>query len=227
MPSLLLEKIDFNYGDTFRLEEIDLSIPEGSFLALIGPNGSGKTTLLQLMSGLLEPRSGRIALDGRPLDQLSRSQLARQMAVISSEQHFEFPFPVAEVVAMGRFPYLGRFEKLTPGDREIIDEALEWTQTLHLRDRPISQLSSGERQRVLIARAVAQKPSILMLDEPNVHLDLNHQIAIFRLLRRLNQESSVTVVVVLHDLTAAAVFCQSGSNRFFQNCINDFGLLFI
>ena len=209
MPSLLLEKIAFNYGDTFRLEEIDLSIPEGSFLALIGPNGSGKTTLLQLMSGLLDPRSGRIALDGQPLDQLSRSQLARQMAVISSEQHFEFPFPVAEVVTMGRFPYLGRFEKLTRGDREIVDEALEWTQTLHLRDRPISQLSSGERQRVLIARAVAQKPSILMLDEPNVHLDLNHQIAIFRLLRRLNQEFSVTVVVVLHDLTAAAVFCQT------------------
>ncbi len=88
MPSLLLEKIEFHYGDTFRLEEIDLSIPEGSFLALIGPNGSGKTTLLQLMSGLLDPRSGRIALDGRPLDQLSPSQLARQMAVISSEQHF-------------------------------------------------------------------------------------------------------------------------------------------
>jgi len=209
MPSLLLKKVGFDYGDTFMLEDINLSIPEGSFLALIGPNGSGKTTLLQLMSGLLEPRSGQIALDGRPLDQLSRSQLARQMAVISSEQHFEFPFPVAEVVTMGRFPYLGRFEQLTRSDREIVDEALKWTKTLHLRDRPISQLSSGERQRVLIARAVAQKPSILMLDEPNVHLDLNHQIAIFRLLRRLNQESSVTVVVVLHDLTAAAVFCRT------------------
>jgi len=209
MPSLLLKKVGFDYGDTFKLEDINLSIPEGSFLALIGPNGSGKTTLLQLMSGLLEPKSGQIALDGRPLDQLSRSQLARQMAVISSEQHFEFPFPVAEVVTMGRFPYLGRFEQLTRSDREIVDEALKWTKTLHLRDRPISQLSSGERQRVLIARAVAQKPSILMLDEPNVHLDLNHQIAIFRLLRRLNQESSVTVVVVLHDLTAAAVFCRT------------------
>ena len=209
MPSLRLEKIHFDYGDAFELEVIDLSIPEGSFLALIGPNGSGKTTLLQLMSGLFNPQAGQIVLDDQPLNQLSRPELAQQMAVISSQQHFEFPFPVAEVVAMGRFPYLGRFEKLTPGDREIIDEALAWTQTLHLRDRPISQLSSGERQRVLIARAVAQKPSILMLDEPNVHLDLNHQIAIFRLLRRLNQKSSVTVVVVLHDLTAAAVFCQT------------------
>jgi iron complex transport system ATP-binding protein len=209
MPSLRLEKIHFDYGDTFKLEAIDLSIPEGSFLALIGPNGSGKTTLLQLMSGLFNPQAGQIALDDQPLNQLSRPELARQMAVISSQQHFEFPFPVAEVVTMGRFPYLGRFEKLTRRDREIVDEALEWTQTLHLRDRPISQLSSGERQRVLIARAVAQKPSILMLDEPNVHLDLNHQIAIFRLLQRLNQDSSVTIVVVLHDLTAAAVFCRT------------------
>ena len=209
MPSLLLEKIAFDYGDTFKLKGIDLLIPSGSFLALIGPNGSGKTTLMQLMSGLLAPKTGGIALDDQPLNQLSRRELARQMAVISSEQHFEFPFPVAEVVTMGRFPYLGRFEKVTRSDREIVDEALEWTQTLHLRNRPISQLSSGERQRVLIARAVAQKPSILMLDEPNVHLDLNHQIAIFRLLRRLNQDSGVTVVVVLHDLTAAAVFCQT------------------
>ncbi len=209
MPSLLLEKIVFDYGETFKLKEVDLSIPSGSFLALIGPNGSGKTTLMQLMSGLLAPKTGSVDLDGQPLHQLSRRELARQMAVISSEQHFEFPFPVAEVVTMGRFPYLGRFEKLAPSDREIVDEALERTQTLHLKNRPISQLSSGERQRVLIARAVAQKPSILMLDEPNVHLDLNHQIAIFRLLRRLNQDSGVTVVVVLHDLTAAAVFCRT------------------
>ena len=209
MPSLRLEQINFDYGATFSLRDIDLSIPQGSFLALIGPNGSGKTTLMQLMSGLLAPKAGQIALDDQPLAQLSRQELARQIAVISSEQHFEFPFPVAEVVTMGRFPYLGRFEKLNRSDREIVDEALEWTQTLHLRDRPISQLSSGERQRVLIARAVAQKPSILMLDEPNVHLDLNHQISIFRLLRRLNQDFSVTVVVVLHDLTAAAVFCQT------------------
>lgn len=209
MPSLLLERIVFDYGATFSLKDINLSIPHGSFLALIGPNGSGKTTLMQIMSGLLTPKAGEITLDDQPLNQLSRRELARQIAVISSEQHFEFPFPVAEVVTMGRFPYLGRFEKLTRRDREIVDEALDWTQTHHLRDRPISQLSSGERQRVLIARAVAQKPAILMLDEPNVHLDLNHQIAIFRLLRRLNQDFSVTVVVVLHDLTAAAVFCQT------------------
>ncbi|MEE8348505.1 MAG: ABC transporter ATP-binding protein [Acidobacteriota bacterium] len=208
MPSLLLEKLAFDHGDTFKLNGVDLSIPEGSFLALIGPNGSGKTTLLQLMSGLLTPRAGRILLDGQPLNQFNRRHLARQMAVISSEQHFEFPFPVAEVVTMGRFPYLDRFGKLSRRDREIIDDAMEWTQTSHLRDRPISQLSSGERQRVLIARAVAQQPAILMLDEPNVHLDLNHQISIFRLLRRLNQDSSVTIVIVLHDLTAAAVFCQ-------------------
>ncbi|MEE2821457.1 MAG: ABC transporter ATP-binding protein, partial [Acidobacteriota bacterium] len=119
---------------------------------------------------------------------------------------FEFPFSVEQVVTMGRFPYLERFKKLAQNDQEIVDEALAWTQTIHLRDRLISQLSSGERQRVLIARAVAQKPSILMLDEPNAHLDLKHQIEIFRLLQRINKDSSVTVVTILHDLTATAVF---------------------
>lgn len=206
MPSLLLEKVTFDHDNNFTLKDIDLSIPDGSFLALIGPNGSGKTTLMQLMSGLLIPRTGQITLDEHPLNQFNRRELARQIAVIPSEQHFEFPFSVEQVVTMGRFPYLERFKKLAQHDQEIVDEALAWTQTIHLRDRLISQLSSGERQRVLIARAVAQKPSILMLDEPNAHLDLKHQIEIFRLLQRINKDSSVTVVTILHDLTATAVF---------------------
>ena len=209
MPSLALKEVAFDYHSTFALRDIDLMIPDGSFLALIGPNGSGKTTLLQLMSGLLQPKRGQVQLDGQPLSRLTRRQLAREMAVISSEQYYQFPFPAVEIVAMGRFPHLGRLQKLTSRDWEIVEEALQWTQTWHLRDRPISQLSSGERQRVLMARAVAQKPSILMLDEPNVHLDINHQIAIFRLLGRLNEDHSMTIVVVLHDLTAAAVFCQT------------------
>ena len=209
MSTLVLEQVTFQYDGAFALQDIDLSLPERSFLALIGPNGSGKTTLLQLMSGLLQAKSGRIILKNQPLRSFARRELARQIAVISSDQYFAFPFPVAEIVAMGRFPYLGRLQKLTSRDWQIVEEALHKTEIEHLKDRPISQLSSGERQRVLLARAVAQRPAILMLDEPNTHLDIHYQIAIFRLLQRLNREHAMTVVVVLHDLTAASAFCRT------------------
>ena len=209
MASLLLKQVGFHYQDGFSLQDIDLMLPEKSFLALIGPNGSGKTTLLHLMSGLLQPERGQISLENQPLKTFTRRELARRIAVISSLQYFEFPFPVVDVVAMGRYPYLGRLQKLSGRDGQIVEKALHSTEIWHLKDRPISQLSSGERQRVLLARAVAQRPSILMLDEPNTHLDIHHQIAIFRLLQSLNEEHSMTVVVVLHDLTAASAFCQT------------------
>ncbi len=209
MSTLLLQQVAFHYEGGFALQDIDLSLPEKSFLALIGPNGSGKTTLLQLMSGLLQAKSGRVCLQDQPLNTLTRRELARQIAVIASDQYFAFPFPVAEIVAMGRFPYLGRLQKLTHQDWQIVEESLQRTEIEHLRDRPVSQLSSGERQRVLLARAIAQSPSILMLDEPNTHLDIHHQISIFRLLQHLNQKNSMSVVVVLHDLTAASAFCRT------------------
>ena len=186
MSTLLLEQVSFHYQGGFALQDIDLSLPEKSFLALIGPNGSGKTTLLQLLSGLLQAKSGQIRLQDRPLNTLRRRELARQIAVIASDQYFAFPFPVAEIVAMGRFPYLGRLQKLTDRDLQIVEEALQRT-----------------------ARAIAQSPAILMLDEPNTHLDIHHQIGVFRLLQHLNQEHSMTVVVVLHDLTAASTFCRT------------------
>lgn len=209
MSSLEAKQVSFRYPTGFALQDIDLVVPDRSFLALIGPNGSGKTTLLRLLSHALKPDSGALYLDGKPLSEFNPRALARQLAVISSEQFFEFPFSVADVVAMGRFPYLGRFERLSNRDRQIIERALDLTCTADFRERPVSQLSSGERQRVFIARAIAQQPSILMLDEPNAHLDINHQIGIFRLLQSLNQEQGLTVVLVLHDLTAAAAFCRT------------------
>ncbi|HEV8131009.1 MAG TPA: ABC transporter ATP-binding protein [Acidobacteriota bacterium] len=209
MPALWIKGVSFSYPAGFALGDINLEIPEQSFLALIGPNGSGKSTLLRLMSGLLRPDCGEIYLDDRSVGEIGRRELAGQVAVISSEQFFEFPFPVAEIVAMGRFPHLGNFQKMTDQDWKAVEEALRMTNTEHLRTRPISQLSSGERQRVLIARAIAQQPSILMLDEPNAHLDINHEIGIFHLLQFLNREHGMTVIVVLHDLTAAAAFCRS------------------
>ncbi len=209
MSTLQLQQVTFHYQDGFALRDIDLSLPERSFLALIGPNGSGKTTLLQLMSGLLQAKSGQITLKNHPLRTFTRRELARQMAVISSDQYCAFPFPVSEIVAMGRFPHLGRLQRLTHRDWQIVEEALQRTEIVHLKNRLISQLSSGQRQRVLLARAVAQRPAILMLDEPNTHLDIHHQISIFRLLQHLNEKNSMSVVVVLHDLTAASAFCRT------------------
>jgi iron complex transport system ATP-binding protein len=128
--------------------------------------------------------------------------------VISSEQFFEFPYPVSEIVAMGRYPYLKRLQQMSQKDFQIIDEALRLTDVRHLHNRPISHLSSGERQRVFIARAIAQQPKVLILDEPNAHLDIHHQIAIFELLRSLNREHEMTIVAVLHDLTSAAAYSE-------------------
>ncbi|MCI0421291.1 MAG: ABC transporter ATP-binding protein [Acidobacteria bacterium] len=208
-PAIFLEQIRFSYRSQLVLQDVSLEIPRQSFLALIGPNGGGKTTLLRLMSKVLRPLQGSILLEGQPIEGFTARELALKLAVISSEQHFEFPFSVADVVAMGRFPHLNRLERMSARDWQSVDDAMERTSVSHFRDRPISQLSSGEKQRVLIARAIAQEPSILMLDEPNAHLDINHQITIFNLLRALNRQHQMTVVVVLHDLSAAAAFCET------------------
>jgi cobalamin transport system ATP-binding protein len=208
-PAISLEQLGFSYGTQAVLQDINLEIQHQSLLALIGPNGGGKTTLLRVMSKTLKPQRGRVEVAGQQLSSFNARKLAQKLAVISSEQHFEFPFSVADVVAMGRFPHLNRLERMSDRDWKIVDEAMERTCVLEFRNRSISQLSSGEKQRVLIARAVAQQPSILMLDEPNAHLDINHQIAIFSLLRALNRQHQMTVIVVLHDLSAAAAYCET------------------
>lgn len=206
MSAFRLEELTYRISADFTLGPLTLELPTGSLTALIGPNGSGKTTLVRLMTGLLKSRQGAVLLDGSPLDDFSVKDRARKIAVIASEQFFEFPFTVEEIVSMGRYPHRRRFQRLTKEDRKIIRESMEMTQTEQLRERIISELSSGERQRVFIARAIAQQPAILVLDEPSAHLDINHQIAIFRLLQDLNRRHGVTVVVVIHDLTAAATF---------------------
>ena len=207
--TISIDRVSFSYNSRPILQDISLQIKWQSILGLIGPNGSGKTTLLRLVSRVLQPQQGQILIEGQPLKDLRAAEIAKKMAVISSEQSFEFPFSVADIVAMGRFPHLSRLQKLTEKDRDIIEHSMKMTAVFHLKDRLISKLSSGERQRVLIARAVTQQPAILLLDEPNSHLDINHQLAIFHLLHQLNRERQLTIVVVLHDLTAAAAFCHS------------------
>ncbi len=209
MSLLRLHQVGFSYPSGFRIEGIEFEVPTTSFFSLLGPNGSGKSTLIKLISRLSKPHAGWIEFDGTPLARYRPRELARKMAVIPSENHFEFPFRVSEVAAMGRFPYLGRMQRMSLQDRQIVERALRMAQAEELGDRPISELSSGERQRVLIARALAQEPRLLVLDEPNTHLDIKHQIEVFRLLARLTREEELTVLVVLHDLTMAAVFSET------------------
>jgi len=186
---------------------VSLSVIEGGLVGIIGPNGSGKTTLLRLLAGLLRPSSGRVTLVGRGLHSFSRRELARRIAVVPQETRLAFDFTVQEIVLMGRFPHLGPFEMEGRDDVAIAREALRSTGTLDLADRPFATLSGGEKQRVIIAGALAQAASVMLLDEPTAALDPGYQLEIAALLRRLNAERRVTMVVATHDLNLAAALC--------------------
>jgi iron complex transport system ATP-binding protein len=192
------------------LRGVDLDVPEGAFLGIVGPNGAGKSTLLALLSGVLSPGSGEVRLDGRPLDQWKRRDVAKRIAVVPQSEPTAFPFRVSDIVLMGRTPHLhGLLATETDEDRAIATRALEAVGVADLLCRPMTQLSGGERQMVLAARALAQEPGILLLDEPTASLDLAHQQSLFRLLVRRNTGQRLTVVVVTHDLNLAALYCRT------------------
>jgi iron complex transport system ATP-binding protein len=189
------------------LNDASMIVPRGAIVGLLGPNGSGKTTLLRLLAGTLTPSSGDIRLDGAPLSALSRRQIARRIAVVPQETHAAFDFSAIEIVLMGRYPHLGAFELEGIDDLAIAREALAATGTAALETRRFTALSGGEKQRVVIAGALAQRPDILLLDEPTASLDLGFQLEIASLLADLNRTRGVTMVVSTHDLNLAATLC--------------------
>lgn len=188
------------------LEGLDLAFPPGSFCGIVGPNGSGKSTLLKALAGVLRPSAGEVLLGGVPLAHLTPAALARKVAVVAQDQPADFDFSALDVVLMGRFPHLGRFQWEGPKDAALAREALALVRAEELADRPYRFLSGGERQRVTLARALCQQPEVLLLDEPTSHLDLGHQAEVFNLLESLNQQG-LTVIAVLHDLNLAARYC--------------------
>ena len=204
--ALHAEDVRFAYGGTPALCGVTLGVAGGEFLALAGPNGAGKTTLLHVMTGYLSPQSGAVTLDGRDLRRMRRREVAAGVAVVPQRAETPFGFGVLEMVLMGRQPYLGLAAFDTPGDVEIALAALDRVGADHLRGKRFDELSGGEQQLVLVARALAQQSPVLVLDEPVTFLDLRHQFEVMELLAGLAAEGRA-VLATFHDLNHAARWC--------------------
>lgn len=227
---MLLQAADLRFGygrargERLVIEGVSIDVPAGSLMGILGPNGSGKTTLLRLLSGTLRPQSGEVRIEGVDLRSFSRSALARRLAVVPQETELAFEYSVLEIVLMGRYPHLGAFEIEGPDDLASALAALDATGVRGLADRPFHALSGGEKQRVIIASALAQLddsaggrtttggpraglPALLLLDEPTASLDLRYQLEVASLLTRLSATRGITIVLTTHDLRFAASVC--------------------
>jgi iron complex transport system ATP-binding protein len=193
-------------GERRVLDGADLELRAGELVALLGANGSGKTTLVRVLAGTLVPTAGTVELFGRPLADWARGDLARSVTVLPQTLELPGGFRVAEIVAMGRIPHARSWFATSSDDAAAVSRALADADLLELADRPVGELSGGERQRVLVAMALAQEPRLLLLDEPTLHLDVAHQLALVELLDRLRRARGVAVLAVLHDMNLAAAF---------------------
>lgn len=205
----MLEIINLTCGYDTKviLQDINFKVKSGEFIGIIGPNGSGKTTLLRSITKVLRPRKGKIILGGENIGQLGFRELAKKVAVVSQNLEASY-MTVEEFVLLGRTPWYKKFQFLeTKQDEEVARKYMILTDTLRLKNELIGEISGGERQLALIARALAQEPKLLLLDEPTAHLDIAHQVGILDLVRRLNREFGLTVIVVLHDLNLAGEYC--------------------
>ncbi|MCK9595501.1 MAG: ABC transporter ATP-binding protein [Candidatus Omnitrophica bacterium] len=208
MDALLrIDNVSAGYHHEEVIKSVSLEARPGDFLGLIGPNGSGKTTLLRLATRVLTPAKGEIYFKGRNIFQMDLKEFCRNVAFVSQDIPTDFSFSVLEMVLMGRIPHLKRLQFETKKDIKIAEAALEITDTRGLKQKSIDELSAGERQRVVIARALAQEPVLLFLDEPTSHLDIGHQIQAMDLLKKLNRNNNLTIVMVLHDLNLASAYC--------------------
>ncbi|NWH05305.1 ABC transporter ATP-binding protein [Desulfobacter latus] len=204
-----LKDICFSYENRVIFSGISLEMETGGFHGVLGPNGSGKTTLLDLLTGHLKPENGNILLDGRRLDGFDAGELAKKCALVPQDFRVNFPFTVAQVVMMGRYPHLGRFSAPGAKDRELVAQAMAATGISDFSGRHVTELSGGERQRVVFARALAQDAACLILDEATSNLDIGHTLALMTLAADRVKNNGLTVISVMQDLNLAARFCRS------------------
>lgn len=201
---LLTKNVSFDHSLSFQLKEVDLHIKEGEIVSLIGPNGSGKSTLLRLISRLLSPKRGEVILDGKSIRLMKSQEVAKKLAMLPQMQDHQLDLTVRELVEFGRMPHQKRYSKLTKEDENIVQWAMDVTKIYNYQNRMLQSLSGGERQRAWIAMAIAQRPKVLLLDEPTTYLDISHQLEVMELVKELNAHFSMTIVMVLHDINQAA-----------------------
>ena len=204
--SLDTTDLEFSYDGHCVLKDVNLQLRQGEVLVLIGPNGAGKSTLIKLAAGLLPPNSGSVKLFGRPPLDWRKRDLAQKLALVSQNAYLPPTYTVWESTLLGRTPYLGFLGMARDHDQQVTRRSLECVGIAHLADRLVGEISGGERQRVVLARAFTQEPSCLLLDEPTTHLDMHHQVAILTLVRGLAKQEGTAVLIVLHDLNLASTF---------------------
>jgi iron complex transport system ATP-binding protein len=203
-----IKNLHFQYPTSAPLfKGLSIKIKEKEWFGIIGPNGSGKTTLLKIMAGLLMPQKGTVLLFNNNIFSLTPKERAKIIGYFPQENFFIFDFTVKEIVLMGRNPYRKRFSFITKKDMEIVERAMELTGTIEFKDKKINELSTGEKQRVILARILAQEPQVLLLDEFTTHLDIAYQIELINLLKRLREAKNLTIVFLTHDLNLASLTC--------------------
>jgi iron complex transport system ATP-binding protein len=207
-PLIQVDQVGYRYNHQWVVKGISFIVEQGELIGLIGPNGSGKTTLLKCLDHLLVPQEGKVLWEGQSLSQFSQNRIARNMALVFQESSLIFSSTVLETVLMGRYPYLKRFQLEGPRDFRLAEEAMDRTEIRHLQQRALTELSSGERQRVYLARALCQEPRVLLLDEPTAFLDIQHQVGILDLISRLNLQKELTILIASHDINLTAQYCQ-------------------
>lgn len=204
---LKIEGVSGGYHKEDIVKNVSFHAYAGEFLGIIGPNGSGKSTLLRLVTGIIAPSKGNVLLGGRSIKKIPPKELAKVIGFVSQDMPSDFSYAVWDIALMGRIPHLRRLQSETKRDIDAAVSALEMTDSLCIKHKRLDELSAGERQRVLIAKALAQEPSLLILDEPTSHLDIGHQAQIMNLLKKLNAEKGLTIIMVLHDLNLASEYC--------------------
>lgn len=209
MVTLTIDDIDCSYGSVDVLKDVGFAVESGQFLGILGPNGSGKTTLLKSISRVLKPQKGTILIGDENVYKMKTVDVAKQMAVVPQSTPVSFDFTALEVVLMGRNPHMARFKMEGKKDLDIAKNSMQLTRTWEFADRPVNELSGGESQRVIIARALTQEPQILLLDEPTTHLDISNQLEIMDLIKHLCETKKLLIVAVFHDFNLAARYCDS------------------
>jgi len=209
LVNLKISGIDCYYGSIKALDNVNFSVREGEFIGILGPNGSGKTTALRAISRTLKPRVGTIFLDDENIYDIENREVAKNVAVVPQESISTFDFTTLDIVLMGRNPYIDRFRQESREDLAIAKRVMELTNTWSFAERPVNELSGGEKQRVIIARALTQEPKILLLDEPTSHLDLSNQLEIMDLIKHLCETKKLLIIAVFHDFNLAARYCDS------------------